>query len=86
MVIMKEEDKDTKKELRKPKKALEKKSPRKRIEFVVTYEVEGSKSKKHKVHAYSREEAEEMMTKKLNSQIASGEINAFKIISVKIEN
>ena len=44
---MKEEDKDTKKVLKKPKKALEKMSPRKRIEFVVTYEVEGSKPKKH---------------------------------------
>ena len=83
---MKEEDKDTKKVLKKPKKALDKTSPRKRIEFVVTYEVEGSKSKKHKVHAYSREEAEEMMTKILQSQISSGEINGFKIISVEIEN
>jgi hypothetical protein len=82
---MKEEDKDTKKVLKKPKKALAKTLPRKRIEFVVTYEVEGSKSKKHKVHAYSREEAEEMMTKKLESQISSGEINGFKIISVEIE-
>ena len=83
---MKEEDKDTKKVLKKPKKALDKTLPRKRIEFIVTYEVEGSKSKKHKVHAYSREEAEEMMTKKLESQIASGEINGFKIISVEIGN
>ena len=83
---MKEEDKDTKKVLKKLKKALDKPSPRKRIEFVVTYEVEGSKSKKHKVHAYSREEAEELMTKKLQSQISSGEINGFKIISVEIEN
>ena len=83
---MKEEDENTKKVLKKPKKALDKTSPRKRIEFVVTYEVEGSKSKKHKVHAYSREEAEEMMTKKLESQINLGEINGFKIISVEIEN
>ena len=83
---MKEEDKDTKKVLKKPKKALDKTLPRKRIEFIVTYEVEGSKSKKHKVHAYSREEAEELMTKKLQSQILSGEINCFKIISVEIEN
>jgi hypothetical protein len=83
---MKDEDKDTKKVLKKPKKALDKTSPRKRIEFVVTYEVEGSKSKKHKVHAYSREEAEEIMTKKLQSQINLGEINGFKIISVEIEN
>ena len=83
---MKEEDKDAKKELKKPTKALEKKSPRKRIEFVVTYEVEGSRPKKHKIHAYSTEEAEEMMTKKLQSQISSGEINGFKIILVEIEN
>ena len=83
---MKEEDKDTKKVLKKPKKALDKTLPRKRIEFIVTYEVEGSKSKKHKVHAYSREEAEELMTKKLQSQISTGEINGFKIISVEIEN
>ena len=82
---MKKEDKDTKKVLKKPKKALDKTLPRKRIEFIVTYEVEGSKSKKHKVHAYSREEAEELMTKKLQSQISTGEINGFKIISVEIE-
>ena len=83
---MKEEDKTTKKVPKKPKNALDKTSPKKRIEFIVTYEVEGSKSKKHKVHAYSREEAEEMMTKRLESQIASGEINGFKIISVEIKN
>jgi hypothetical protein len=83
---MKEEDNDTKKVLKKPKKEMDKTSPRKRIEFVVTYVVEGSRSKKHKVHAYSREEAEEMMTKKLESQVSSGEINDFKIISVEIEN
>ena len=86
MVIMKEEDKDKKKAPRKPKKTLDKTSPRKRIEFVVTYQVEGSKPKKHKVHAFLSEEAEEMMTKKLESQIASGEINGFKIISVEVEN
>jgi len=83
---MKEEDKTTKKVPEKPKKAIDKTSPKKRIEFVVTYEVEGSKPKKHKVHAYSREEAEKMMTMKLESQIASGEINGFKIISVEIKN
>ena len=83
---MKEEDKDTKKVLKKPKKELDKTSLRKRIGFVVTYEVEGSKPKKHKIHAYSREEAEELMTKKLESQISSGEINGFKIKSVEIEN
>ena len=83
---MKEEDKTTKKVQKKPKKAIDKTSPKKRIEFVVTYEVEGSKPKKHKVHAYSKEEAEKMMTKKLESQISSGEINGFKIISVEIEN
>ena len=83
---MKEEDKTTKKVPEKPKKAIDKTSPKKRIEFVVAYEVEGSKPKKHKVHAYSKEEAEKMMTKKLESQIASGEINGFKVISVEIEN
>jgi hypothetical protein len=82
---MKEEDKDTKKVPKKPKRAQDKTLPRKRIEFVVTYEVEGSKSKKHKVHAYSKEEAEKMMTIKLESQINLGEINGFKIISVEIE-
>ena len=83
---MTKEDKDTKKVIKKPKKALDKKYPKKRIEFVVTYKVEGSKPKKHKVHAYSKKEAEEMMTKRLESQIASGEINGFKILSVEIEN
>ena len=85
MVIMKEENKNTKKALKKPKKVLDMTPTKKRIEFVVTYEVEGSKPKEHKVHAYSREEAEEMMSKKLESQINLGEINGFKIISVKIE-
>jgi hypothetical protein len=83
---MKDEDKDTKKVLKKPTKALDKTSPKKRIEFVVTYEIEGSKSKKHKVLAYSREGAEEVMIKKLELQINLGEINGFKIISVEIEN
>ena len=83
---MKEENKETKKVLKKAKKALDKTPPKRRTEFIVTYEVEGSRSKKQKVHAYSREEAEEMMTKKLQSQISSGEINGFKIISVEIEN
>jgi hypothetical protein len=83
---MKSEDKDTKKLPTKPRKALDRKSPKKRIEFVVTYEVEGSRSKKHRVHAYSKEEAEKMMTVKLESQINLGEINGFKIISVELEN
>ena len=83
---MKEENKNTKKALKKPKKVLDMTPTKKRIEFVVTYEVEGSKPKKHKIHAYSRDEAEEMMTKKLQSQISSGEINDFKIVSVEIEN
>jgi hypothetical protein len=73
-----------------PKKAADeiqgKRIHGKRIEFVITYVVEGSKSKKHKVHAYSREEAMEIMTKKLESQISSGEINGYKIISAEIEN
>ena len=83
---MKSEDKDKKKLPTKPRKALDRKSPKKRIEFVVTYEVEGSRSKKHRVHAYSKEEAEKMMTVKLESQINLGEINGFKIISVELEN
>ncbi len=83
---MKEEKKDTKKVLKKAKKVLDKTPPKKRTKFIVTYEVEGSKPKKQKVHAYSREEAEEIMTKKLQSQISSGEINGFKIVSVEIEN
>jgi hypothetical protein len=67
-----------------PKKAIE--APNKNInnkkrEFLVTYEVEGSRSKKQKAHAYSKEEAEEIVTKKLKAQIAGGEINGFKIIS-----
>jgi ribosomal protein L22 len=83
---MKEEKQRPKKVLHKAKEILDKTANRKRIEFIVTYEVEGSRSKKQKVHAYSKEEAEEMMTKKLQSQISSGEINGFKITSVEIEN
>jgi len=50
---MTEEDKDTKKVLKKPKGTLDKTSPKKRNEFVVTYRAEGSKPKKQKAHAYS---------------------------------
>ena len=83
---MKEEKQGPKKVLNKAKEMLDKTANRKRIDFVVTYEVEGSRSKKQKVHAYSKEEAEEIMTTKLGSQVSAGEINGFKIISVEIEN
>ena len=56
---MKEEKHKPKKVLKKAKKILDKKTNKKRINFVVTYEVEGSRSKKQKVHAFSKEEAEE---------------------------
>ncbi len=59
---------------------------RKRVDFLVTYEVEGSRSKKQKARAYDKEEAEEIVTKKLEGQIAAGEINGFKIIAVELEN
>jgi len=83
---MKEEKQGPKKALNKAKEVVYKTANRKRIDFVVTYEVEGSRSKKQKVHAYSKEEAEEMMAMKLKSQISSGEINGFKIISVEMVN
>jgi len=83
---MKEEKQGPKKVLNKAKEMLDKTANRKRIDFVVTYEVEGSRSKKQKVHAYSKEEAEEIITTKLGSQVSAGEINGFKIISVEIEN
>ena len=57
----------------------------KRIDFLVTYEVEGSRSKKQKAHAYSKEEAEEIVTKKLEKQVSGGEINGFKIIEVEVD-
>jgi hypothetical protein len=83
---MKEEKQGPKKVLNKAKETLDKTANRKRIEFVVTYEVEGSRSKKQKVHAYSKEEANEIMATKLESQVSRGEINGYKIISVEIEN
>ncbi len=83
---MGEEKKRPKKALNKAKEILDNKVNRKRIDFLVTYEVEGSRSKKQKVHAYSKEEAEEILTTKLDSQVSAGEINGFKIISVEIEN
>ena len=82
---MGEEKKRLKKALNKSKEVLDKKANSKRVDFVVTYEVEGSRSKKQKMHAYSKEEAEEIMTTKLESQVSAGEINGFKIISVEIE-
>jgi len=83
---MKEEKQGPKKILNKKKEILDKTANRKRIDFVVTYEVEGSRSKKQRVHAYSKGEAEKMMATKLESQVSSGEINGFKIILVEIEN
>ncbi len=83
---MKEEKQGSKKVLNKAKEMPDKTANKKRIDFVVTYEVEGSRSKKQKVHAYSREEVEGIMTTKLESQVSAGEINGFKIISVEIEN
>jgi hypothetical protein len=83
---MKEEKQAPKKVLSKAKEIPDKTANRKRIDFVVTYEVEGSRSKKQKAHAYSKEEAEEIVTAKLESQVSAGEINGFKIISVDVEN
>ena len=71
---------------RKAKEALDKKPNSKRMDFLVTYEVEGSRSKNQKAHAYTKEEAEEIVTKRLKAQISAGEINGFKIISVNVEN
>ena len=83
---MKEEKQGPKKVLNKAKEIPGKTANRKRIDFVVTYEVEGSRSKRQKVHAYSKEEVEEIMATKLESQVSAGEINGFKIILVEIEN
>lgn len=72
-----------------PKKGVEApdmKANRKRIDYLVTYEVEGARSKRQKTSAYSEDEAKEIVTKKLNGQIAKGEINGFKIISVEIDS
>jgi hypothetical protein len=72
-----------------PKKRIEEpdtKSNRKRLNYLVTYAVEGARSKRQKASAYSEDEATEIVTKKLNGQIANGEINGFKIISVEIDN
>jgi hypothetical protein len=82
---MEEEKQEPNKALNKAKEMLGNTANRKRIDFVVTYEVEGSRSKKQRVHAYSKDEAEKMMATKLESQVSSGEINGFKIISVEIE-
>ena len=82
---MKEEKQGSKKVLNKAKDTLDKTANSKRIDFIVTYEVEGSRSKKQKVHAYSKEEAEEIMTTKLGSQVSAGEINGFKIILIEVE-
>jgi hypothetical protein len=82
---MKEEKQGPKRVLNKAKDNPGKTTDSKRVDFVVTYEVEGSRSKNQRVHAYSREEAEEIMVMKLESQVSSGEINGFKIILVEIE-
>ena len=82
---MKEEKQEPKRVLNKAKEMLDDRVNGKRVDFVVTYEVEGSRSKKQKVHAYSKEEAEKIMATKLESQVSSGEINGFKIILVEIE-
>lgn len=84
--MMKEEKQVPKKASTKAKEAPDKTANRKRIDFLVTYEVEGSRSKRQKAHAYSKEEAEEIVATKLKGQISSGEINGFKIISVEMEN
>ncbi len=83
--MMKEEQQGSKKVRNKAKDTLDKTANSKRIDFIVTYEVEGSRSKKQKVHAYSKEEAEEIMTTKLESQVSAGEINGFKIILIEVE-
>ena len=82
---MKEEKKGPKAP-NKTKEVPDKTINKKKIAFLVTYEVEGSRSKKQKAHAYSKEEAEEIVTAKLKAQIAGGEINGFKIISAEEEN
>ena len=76
---------DSKKESKTPGKSKEAQVNKKRVDFLVTYEVEGSRSKKQRAHAYSKEEAEEIVTKKLEKQIAGGEINGFKIIAVDVD-
>ena len=82
---MKEEKQGTKVP-KKEKETPEKKANKKRVDYLVTYEVEGARSKKQKASAYSEEEAEEIVTKKLNGQIAKGEINGFKILSIEIDS
>ena len=79
------EEKQPSKVPSKAKEAPDKTANRKRIDFLVTYEVEGSRSKKQKARAYSKEEAEEIVATKLKGQIAKGEINAFKIIAADEE-
>jgi hypothetical protein len=80
------EEKQVPKKAPKAKDIPDKIANRKRIDFLVTYEVEGSRPKKQRAHAYSKEEAEEIVATKLKGQISSGEINSFKIISVEMEN
>jgi hypothetical protein len=79
------EEKQGPKAPNKAKEAPDKTINKKKIAFLVTYEVEGSRSKKQKAHAYSKEEAQEIVTAKLESQVSAGEINSFRIISAEIE-
>ena len=69
-----------------PKKKTEEpdtKAPKKRVDYLVTYEVEGARSKRQKTSAFSEDEAMEIVSKKLNGQIAKGEITGFKILSAE---
>jgi len=83
---MKDEKRDAMKATNKAKEQLRNTADSKRIDFIVTYEVEGSRSKKQKVHAYSKEEAEEILSTKLGAQVSAGEINNYKILSIEKEN
>ena len=83
---MKDEKRDQMKAANKAKEQLRNTADGKRIDFIVTYEVEGSRSKKQKVHAYSKEEAEEILSAKLGAQVSGGEINSYKILSIEKEN
>jgi len=83
---MKDEKQGPKKAANKAKEPPRNAADSKRIDFIVTYEVEGSRSKKQKVHAYSKEEAEEILSAKLGAQVSAGEINNYKILSIEKEN
>ena len=76
---MKEEKLGLKKVLNNAKVILDKTVNRKRVEFIIIYGVEESRSKKEKVHAYSKKEASGIVATKLDSQVSRDEINGFKI-------